>query len=83
MGVAVHDVEPGSRQAVHIDSDRELALEVVEAIPLGHKVALSDLVRGQDVIEYAVRVAVTRDAISRGRLVHVHNVKSARWQQSA
>ncbi len=83
VGVAVRDVEPGPARAVFMDSDRELALEVLEAVPLGHKVALASLPAGGEVIEYGVRVAVTREAIEAGRLVHVHNVRSARWQQSA
>lgn len=83
VGVAVRDVPAGRGRAVYMDSDREVALEVGEPIPLGHKVALADIAAGQDLIEYGVRVAVAREAIARGRLVHVHNVRSARWQRSA
>ena len=83
VGVAVQDVEPGRARAVHLDSDRELELEVTEAVPLGHKVALRDLAAGADVIEYRVRVGLTREAIPRGSLVHVHNIRSARWQTSS
>ncbi len=82
MAVAVHDVAPGFARAVHMDSDRELAVEVVEPVPLGHKVALVDLGAGAEVLEYGVRVAITREPIERGRLVHVHNVRSARWESS-
>lgn len=83
VAVAVHDVAPGSRRAAYLDSDREVDVQALEAIPLGHKVALADLGEGADVIEYRVRVAVTRQPIRRGELVHVHNVRSARWQTSA
>lgn len=83
VAVAVQDVLPGPVRAVYLDSDRELALEAAEPIPLGHKIALQDLQEGQEVIEYGVRVALTRMPIRKGALVHVHNVRSARWQQSA
>jgi len=51
VAVAVQDVPPGRRQAVYMDSDRELELEVSEAIPLGHKVALEDLAADAEAIK--------------------------------
>jgi (2R)-sulfolactate sulfo-lyase subunit alpha len=82
VGVAVQDVEPGRRRAVHMDSDREIELEVVEPIPLGHKVALADLGDGAGVIEYRVPIGLTRRPVSGGQLVHVHNIRSGRWPAS-
>jgi (2R)-sulfolactate sulfo-lyase subunit alpha len=82
VGVAVQDVEPGRRRAVYLDSDREVEVDVVESVPLGHKVALSDLDEGASVIEYEVPVGVTRQPVRSGQLVHVHNIRSARWQTS-
>ena len=82
VGVAVEDVGIGRFQAYYMDSRREVDVEALEAIPLGHKIALKDLPADSDVIEYGVRVAKTRRAIKRGELVHVHNVRSARWEAS-
>ena len=82
VGVAVQDVEPGRVRAVYMDSDREVELDASERIPLGHKIALAELGEGAEVIEYGVRVGLTRAAVARGSLVHVHNMRSARWEQS-
>jgi (2R)-sulfolactate sulfo-lyase subunit alpha len=82
VGVAVEDVAPGPAIAVYMDTDREVAIEAVESIPLGHKIALTDLPEAADLVEYGVRVGRTRAAIGRGQLVHVHNVRSARWETS-
>ncbi len=82
VAVAVRDVPPGHCRAIYMDSDRGVAIEVLEAIPLGHKVALQDLAAQGDVTEYRVRVGITRTAIGKGRLVHVHNIRSARWETS-
>ena len=82
VAVAVQDVTPGERTVVYMDSDRGLKIEVSEEVPLGHKVALMDLAEGAEVIEYGVRVALTRQPIKAGQMVHVHNVRSARWQNS-
>ena len=82
VAVAVQDVTPGESEAVYMDSDRAVIVQATEAIPLGHKVALVRLGEGDDVIEYGVRIGVTRQPISAGQLVHVHNIRSARWQHS-
>ena len=82
VAVAVQDVEPGEGQAIYMDSDRAITVRVLEAIPLGHKVALADLGEGDDVIEYRVRIGATRQPIQAGQHVHVHNIRSARWQSS-
>lgn len=83
VGVAVQDVEPGRRRAVYMDSGRQVEVEVLEAVPLGHKVALADLAEGGDVLEYRARIGLARSAIQRGQMVHVHNVRSARWNQGS
>lgn len=82
VAVAVQDIEPDERKAVYMDSDREVTIAVTEAIPLGHKVALVDLGEGVEVIEYGVRIGLTRQAIKAGQHVHTHNIRSARWQKS-
>ena len=82
VAVAVQDVAPGERVVVYLDSDREARIVVTEEILLGHKVALVDLAMDVEVIEYGVRVALTRQPIKAVQLVHVHNVRSARWQYS-
>ena len=85
VAVAVQDVTPGQGTvvyAVYMDSDRAIAVHPTEAIPLGHKVALVDLGADAEVIEYGVRIGLTRQPIKAGQLVHVHNIRSARWQTS-
>ncbi len=82
VAVAVQDVAPGEGEAVYMDSDRAVTIRATEAIPLGHKVALVDLEEGDEVIEYGVRIGVTRQPIQAGQHVHVHNIRSARWQNS-
>jgi (2R)-sulfolactate sulfo-lyase subunit alpha len=82
VGVAVQDVEPGQARVVYMDSERASVLKVVEDVPLGHKVALADLPEGSGVIEYGVRIGLTRQTIKQGQLVHVHNIRSARWEKS-
>jgi (2R)-sulfolactate sulfo-lyase subunit alpha len=62
-----------------MDTDRAAEIVVMERIPLGHKIALRDLAAESDLVEYGVRIGVTRAPIKSGTLVHVHNLRSARW----
>lgn len=82
VAVAVRDLEPGTVEGGYLRGPESISLELHEAVPLGHKVALTDLEAGQDIIEYGLRVGVTTEKITRGSYVHIHNMRSARWQNS-
>ena len=80
VGVAVQDIEPGTAVPGKIQSNgNEFTLDVVDPVPLGHKVALRPLSSGEQVIKYGIAIGrATRD-IRAGEHVHVHNVKGERW----
>ena len=81
VGVAVRDIDAGEEVGgLIMDGGRRLAVSTTAAIPLGHKVALVALDAGADVVEYGVRIGVTRSAVAPGDHVHTHNIRSARWQ---
>ncbi len=82
VAVAVHDVEPGPALVGYLDGASQLEIDVREAVPLGHKVALADVSKGADLIEYGIRVGIVSQDITQGGYVHTHNVRSARWQNS-
>jgi (2R)-sulfolactate sulfo-lyase subunit alpha len=82
VAVAVADVEPGQAEVGYLDEGASLTIDVTARIPLGHKVALTDVASGADVIEYGVRIGIASADISKGDYVHTHNVRSARWQHS-
>jgi (2R)-sulfolactate sulfo-lyase subunit alpha len=79
VAVAVRDVDPGIATVAWLSSSERRSVEVVEAIPFGHKVALTELGQGDPVIEYSVPVGVTTAPVATGSLVHTHNMRSARW----
>jgi (2R)-sulfolactate sulfo-lyase subunit alpha len=78
VGVAVRDLDPGPVRGAYLSGPATLSVQLTEAIPLGHKLALADIAAGQDVIEYGQRVGVATRDIRTGDHVHVHNVRSAR-----
>jgi hypothetical protein len=53
-------------------------IELLEDIPMGHKVALVPLAAGDDVVKYCETIGRTAIGIRAGEHVHVHNVVSSR-----
>jgi (2R)-sulfolactate sulfo-lyase subunit alpha len=83
VGVATDDIEGGAEVlGVYMDSGATVTVTAHGDIPLGHKIALSDLAEGADVIEYGVRIGRTRHPVRAGDYVHTHNIRSARWTTS-
>jgi altronate dehydratase small subunit len=56
-------------------------VQVVSAIPMGHKFALQDMEKGTDVIKYGEPIGYATARIARGEHVHVHNVASHRGKK--
>ncbi len=53
-----------------------VSVTLLEDIPQGHKFALTDIPAGANVIKYGCSIGVTKEAVSAGSWVHVHNVKT-------
>jgi (2R)-sulfolactate sulfo-lyase subunit alpha len=80
VGVAVTDIEPGPEVPGKIQTNGEVStLQVLDPVPLGHKIALRDLRAGERVIKYGVPIGVATRDIRAGEHVHVHNLKGERW----
>ncbi len=48
-------------------------------VPIGHKVALSDLSAGDTAIKYGEDIGKFVADVEKGGHVHVHNLKTKRW----
>lgn len=80
VGVATVDLEAGAAATGRFrDSDETVAVTTVDAVPLGHKIAVTSLDEGTPVIEYGVEIGVATQAITPGQHVHIHNLKGQRW----
>lgn len=47
-----------------------------QSIPFGHKVALTNIPKGAEVIKYGAPIGVAREDIAVGDYVHLHNLMS-------
>jgi len=80
VGVVVVDMKAGTEaHAVTLGGQRVGMVTVTQDIPLGHKVAMRDIPKGREVIEYGRPIGQATEAITMGAHVHTHNLKSLRW----
>ncbi len=78
--VVVEDATKGKALTGWImESDKNAVVQANEDIPLGHKVALVNLQKGEQVIKYGFPIGRTVAAIRKGEHVHVHNTKTEQW----
>ena len=62
-----------------MDQQRDIQIQAKDDIPIGHKLAISDLAEDDTVIKYGTDIGRVVAPISVGEHVHVHNVKTKRW----
>jgi (2R)-sulfolactate sulfo-lyase subunit alpha len=81
VGVAaVEGIGAGQELTVWVmDTDETLTITSLDAIPLGHKIAMSDLSDGDTVIKYGNDIGRMVADCAKGSHVHVHNLKTKKW----
>ena len=78
--VVVEGVKSGQEVVGWImDQDKEIKIQTVSDIPIGHKLAIKALKNDDTVIKYGVDIGRTIAAIKVGEHAHVHNIKTKRW----
>ncbi|GBE42825.1 MAG TPA: flagellar biosynthesis protein FlgA [Rhizobiales bacterium] len=61
------------------EDDTSINLKAGHDIPIGHKIALTDLKDGDTIIKYGVDIGKMVANAAKGEHVHVHNLKTKRW----
>ena len=78
--VVVEDLRAGTEMLCVVTQDNsDFRLTARADIPIGHKVALSDLAEGDTVIKYGEDIGRMAGPAEKGGHVHVHNLKTKRW----
>jgi (2R)-sulfolactate sulfo-lyase subunit alpha len=54
-------------------------LKTMMDVPIGHKIALQDIKKGDTVVKYGHDIGKAVANIKKGEHVHVHNLKTKRW----
>ena len=80
VGVATMDLTAGEVVgALTLEGEAVTEIELVDDVPLAHKVAVTAIVADGDVVEYGRPIGSASTAIARGAHVHTHNLRSLRW----
>lgn len=78
--VVVENLKGGDDMLCVVTEDNsDFTLAVSDDVPIGHKVALSDLAEGDTIIKYGEDIGRVIAPIAKGEHVHVHNIKTKRW----
>jgi (2R)-sulfolactate sulfo-lyase subunit alpha len=80
VGVATVDIQAGEKaQGLFMDTQEKIDMQAVQEIPLGHKIALTQLKVEDAVIKYGHDIGRVVADIKTGEHVHIHNLKTRRW----
>lgn len=76
VAVAIRHLQP--EETVHTE---QTDLEVINAVPAGHKIAIAPIAEGEPVRKYGQVIGFASMAIQRGQHVHVHNVSCDQFER--
>lgn len=78
--VVVENVEPNTEMSGWVmETDETISVTALDAIPIGHKVALLDIGKSETILKYGHSIGKTVEKIGKGHHVHVHNLKTTKW----
>ena len=80
VGVATVDIKKGDKlRGRYMDTQKNIDMQAVSDVPLGHKIALKAHSSNDSVIKYGHDIGKVVENIKPGEHVHIHNLKTKRW----
>jgi (2R)-sulfolactate sulfo-lyase subunit alpha len=78
--VVVEGLKAGTAMTCVVTADNSsFRLTAKMDVPIGHKIALTDIRNGDTVWKYGHDIGKAIADIKKGQHVHVHNLKTKRW----
>ena len=78
--VVVEGLTAGTDMLCVVTEDNsDFTLTAQEDVPIGHKIALSDLSEGDTITKYGEDIGRMIASAGQGSHIHVHNLKTKRW----
>jgi (2R)-sulfolactate sulfo-lyase subunit alpha len=78
--VVVEGLKAGTDMLCVVTADNSsFHMKAMADVPIGHKIALNDIKKGDTVWKYGHDIGKAVANIQKGEHVHVHNLKTKRW----
>jgi (2R)-sulfolactate sulfo-lyase subunit alpha len=78
--VVVENAQPGMElEGWVMETNETIRVKALDAVPLGHKLALKDIAEGETVLKYGADIGRATKPIKKGGHAHVQNMKTKRW----
>lgn len=78
VATALTDLKKGEQVNASLD-DISVDVTLHEDVAFGHKYALRDIAKGEEVIKYGLPIGKALNDIRAGDWVHIHNCRSERY----
>lgn len=78
--IVVETVTAGAElTGLNMETGEKLSVTALDAIPLGHKVAMGDMAEGDTVLKYGHDIGKMVASVAKGGHVHTQNMKTKKW----
>ena len=77
VATALCEITQGTNLNINLGKTKK-KIKIIEIIPFGHKFAIKNIMKGENIIKYGESIGEAIEKIEPGTLVHVHNVISKR-----
>ncbi len=78
--VVIEGLEANTDMLVCVTHDNStFRLAAQESAPIGHKIALKDLIKGDTVFKYGEDIGIMTADVKKGHHLHTQNCKTKRW----
>ncbi len=78
--VVIEPIQKGKEITYKRNDNTLVTVTAIDNIQIYHKVAITDIAKGQFVVKYGQHIGVAASDIKTGQHVHEHNVESRREQ---
>ena len=76
--IFANDIVDGMEVEIRDKKGNTEDAKVIGDVPYGHKIAVKDITKGEQIIKYGEEIGIATADIKRGEYVHVHNLDSMR-----
>lgn len=81
VATTLKDLKKGQSITIEVGGIK-LEIVLLNTIPFGHKIALREITKGEDVVKYGEVIGRATQDIDIGEHVHIHNVESKRGRSN-